>query len=106
MPFAHFPSFYLLFDDTSLILTLKILRKRKDPISVNDLAEMTSIKQDDIISTLYHLNIVRYYKAQNCILLPDDLMKSHEKSMTKKRITIDPSCLQFTPVDWAKRGAW
>ena len=85
---------------------LQILRKRKEPISVNEIAEQTSIRPDDIISTLYHLNVVKYYRGQNCIVLAEDLLKSHDKAMAKKKISIDPSCLQFQPIDWAKRGAW
>lgn len=73
---------------------------------MNDIAELTSIRGDDIISTLYHLNVIKYYKAQNCIVLTEEMLKAHDKAMTKKKISIDPSCLQFTPVDWAKRGAW
>eukprot|EP00047_Mylnosiga_fluctuans_P004461 m.234664 g.234664 ORF g.234664 m.234664 type:complete len:447 (-) comp12694_c0_seq1:123-1463(-) len=83
-----------------------VLRKKREPISVNEIAEITSIKPDDIISTLYHLNIVKYYKGLSCIVLTEELLKSHDRAMGKRKVAIDPTCLQFQPIDWARRGAW
>eukprot|EP00048_Salpingoeca_helianthica_P024147 m.30072 g.30072 ORF g.30072 m.30072 type:complete len:444 (+) comp9212_c1_seq1:23-1354(+) len=85
---------------------IEILRKRKEPISISEIAELTSIKPDDIVNTLHHFNIVKYFRGQNCLVLSEEQLKSHDKVMAKRKIVIDPSCLQFQPVDWAKRGAW
>eukprot|EP00049_Salpingoeca_infusionum_P004804 m.83932 g.83932 ORF g.83932 m.83932 type:complete len:425 (+) comp12733_c0_seq2:165-1439(+) len=85
---------------------LELLRELKEPVSVIEIADMTSIKVDDVLSTLQHLNLVKYYKGQNCIVLTEETIAAHDKAMAKRKVRIDPSCLQFTPVDWPKRGAW
>merc|ERR1719282_1046132 len=36
-------------------------------MTINELAEMTSIKKEDLISTLRHLNLINYYKGQYII---------------------------------------
>lgn len=85
---------------------LEVLRTTTEPVSVETLGEMTSIKHEDIVSTLQHLNIIKHYKGQNCIVLTDELLADHDKAMAKRTVRIDPKCLSWTPTDWAKRGTW
>lgn len=42
---------------------LELLRRVTEPVSINDIAEMTSLKTEDIISTMQHLNLIKYYKV-------------------------------------------
>lgn len=42
---------------------LELLRRVSEPVSINDIAEMTSLKTEDIISTMQHLNLIKYYKV-------------------------------------------
>lgn len=67
---------------------------------------MTSIRKEDVISTLQHLNLLQYYKGQYVICITKDILDSHAKSMKKRKIRIDPKCLHWQPKDWAKRGKW
>ena len=72
----------------------------------SELAEMTSIKKDDLISTLQHLNLINYYKGQYIITLTRDAIDSHNRAVAKRKIKIDPKCLHWQPKDWSKRGKW
>ena len=67
---------------------------------------MTSIRKEDVISTLQHLNLLQYYKGQYIICITKDVLESHMKSMKKRKIRIDPKCLHWQPKDWSKRGKW
>ena len=67
---------------------------------------MTSIRKEDVISTLQHLNLLQYYKGQYVICITKDILESHSKGMKKRKIRIDPKCLHWQPKDWAKRGKW
>ncbi|XP_041351178.1 histone acetyltransferase KAT5-like isoform X2 [Gigantopelta aegis] len=75
-------------------------------ITINDISEMTSIKKEDVISTLQHLNLINYYKGQYIITISNEQIDSHNRSMEKRTIRIDPKCLHWQPKDWSKRGKW
>jgi len=72
----------------------------------SEISELTSIKKEDVISTLQHLNLINYYKGQYIIVLSRELLTSHYKSMAKRKIRIDPKSLHWQPKDWSKRGKW
>ncbi|VDD95101.1 unnamed protein product [Enterobius vermicularis] len=73
-------------------------------VSVNDLSEETSIRREDIISTLQHLNLYKYYKGQYVIVLSNELIEAHNRRLQEKRqIRINPAKLHFTPRDWSRR---
>ncbi|XP_073946245.1 histone acetyltransferase Tip60 isoform X5 [Choristoneura fumiferana] len=76
----------------------------KPIITINEICEMTSIKKEDVISTLQNLNLINYYKGQYIISVNQELMQQHEKSMEKRTLKIDPKCLHWTPKDWSKRA--
>lgn len=67
---------------------------------------MTSIKKEDVISTLQHLNLISYYKGQYIIHLSKDVTDYHTKAMSKRKIRIDPKSLHWQPKDWSKRKNW
>jgi len=75
-------------------------------ITINELSEVTSIKKEDTISTLQHLNLVNYYKGQYIITLTSEAIETHTRSMAKRKIRIDPKSLHWQPKDWSKRGKW
>lgn len=75
-------------------------------ITIQEISEMTSIKKEDIISTLQHLNLISYYKGQNVLILTEDIVRRHERAMQKQHLRIDPCCMNFNPKDWTKRGRW
>lgn len=43
---------------------LKMLRDHKGALSIKDMSHMTAIKTEDVISTLQHLNLIKYWKGQ------------------------------------------
>jgi len=77
---------------------LEILRKHQGNISIKDMSQMTSIKTEDIISTLQSLNLIRYWKGQHIISVTPQVLEDHLKLSTRKnRRFIDPEMLKWTP---------
>lgn len=78
---------------------LEILRDFRGTLSIKDLSQMTSITQNDIISTLQSLNLVKYWKGQHVICVTPKLIEEHLKSAEykKPRLTVDNSCLKWNP---------
>lgn len=62
-------------------------------------SQMTSITQNDIISTLQSLNMVKYWKGQHVICVTPKLVEEHLKSAQYKRpvLTVDASYLRWDP---------
>lgn len=89
--------------DILINLSLKQEMDHERPvISIQELSELTSIKKEDIVSTLQHLNIISYYKGQYIIVLNKELIENHNQAMKKRRIRIDPKLLHWQPKDWSK----
>lgn len=72
----------------------------------SDICETTSIRKEDVVSTLQHLGIIHYYKGQYILNLSKEILDGQLRSMSKRKIRIDSTCLHWTPKDWAKRGKW
>ena len=89
-----------------ILIGLKGENGEKPQVSINDLADMTSIRKEDVISTLQWLNMVGYFKGQHIITITDNILQANAKSLLKKRLRIDPECIKWTPKDWTKRGKW
>ena len=75
-------------------------------ITINEICEQTSIRKEDVVSTLQYLQLVQYYKGQYVITLLSDVLDRHKRAMGKRRLRIDPKCIKWTPKDWSKRGKW
>ena len=91
-----------------LLSTMKGTGDSDDPpnITINDICEQTSIKKEDVISTLQKLNLINYYKGQYILTLNQDLIEKHKKEMNKRLLRIDSRALHWTPKDWSKRAKW
>jgi len=78
---------------------LEILRDFRGTLSIKDLASMTSITQNDIISTLQSLNLVKYWKGQHVICVTPKLIEEHLKSAEYKKpsLTVDINSLRWNP---------
>ena len=75
-------------------------------ITINELCEATSIKKDDVVSTLQNLNLINYYKGQYILTLNKELIDKHMKEIAKRDVAIDPKALHWSPKDWSKRAKW
>ncbi|XP_076045583.1 histone acetyltransferase Tip60 isoform X2 [Oratosquilla oratoria] len=90
-----------------VLISLKPQEGQEKPmITINEICEQTSIKKDDVISTLTNMELINYYRGQYILSLGKDLIESHKKCMDIRKIRIDAKCLHWTPKDWAKRGKW
>ncbi|XP_069750233.1 histone acetyltransferase KAT5 isoform X2 [Narcine bancroftii] len=89
-----------------ILMELKSETGERPQITINEISELTSIKKEDVISTLQYLNLINYYKGQYILTLSEDIVEGHEKAMLKRHLRIDSKCLHFTPKDWSKRGKW
>ncbi|KAK4296575.1 hypothetical protein Pmani_030945 [Petrolisthes manimaculis] len=78
---------------------LEILRDFKGTLSIKDLSQMTSITQQDIISTLQNINLVKYWKGQHVICVTPKLVEEYINSAQFKRprLTVDSSLLRWSP---------
>lgn len=88
-----------------VILNTKASEDNDAPqITINDICELTSIKKEDVISTLQSMNLINYYKGQYIICLQKDLMEKYQKEQNRRLVRIDSRCLHWTPKDWSKRS--
>ena len=88
-----------------VLLGVKSLEDGDAPlITINEICEQTSIKKDDVISTLQSMNLINYYKGQYILCLQKDLLDKHTKELAKRTIRIDSRALHWTPKDWSKRS--
>ena len=76
-------------------------------ISVMDLTKLTSITSEDIIQTLQHLNIIKYFNGQYIVVVASEIINKLLIKVTKKGILVNPEQLHWTPlhVD-IKRDKW
>nr|KAG5714602.1 hypothetical protein BaRGS_007048 [Batillaria attramentaria] len=90
-----------------ILLNMKPNEQGEQPtITINELSEKTSIKKEDVVSTLQHLNLINYYKGQYIITLSEEQVDAHNRAMSKRTIRIDPKCLHWQSKDWSRRGKW
>jgi len=76
---------------------LNILKEHKGNLSIKDISAKTSIKTDDIISTLQSLHLIKYWKGQHIISVTPKVVEEHMKNFQRKTRLIDPDCLRWTP---------
>ncbi|KAA0188094.1 Histone acetyltransferase, partial [Fasciolopsis buskii] len=90
-----------------LLLTCKSSEPGQEPaLSINEIVERTAIKRDDVIATLSHPSVLCYVKGQHVIYLSRELIDSHQKSMSRRALHVDPKLIQWKVKDWGKRGRW
>ncbi|XP_023315248.1 histone acetyltransferase Tip60 isoform X2 [Trichogramma pretiosum] len=88
-----------------ILLSIKPSGDNEKPqITINEICELTSIKKEDVISTLQNLNLINYYKGQYIVTLNKDIIDQHQTAMARRKLKIDPKCLHWTPKDWSIRA--
>jgi GNAT superfamily N-acetyltransferase len=78
---------------------LETLRNHSGNLSIKDLSQLTAIKTEDIIRTLQHLNLIKYWKGQHIISVTPKVIEEHlqRKEAASKMYHIDPRNLHWTP---------
>ena len=63
------------------------------------LSATTSISQDDVLSTLQALNMVKYWKGQHVICVTPKVVEEHMKSAQYRKplLTVDTDFLRWAP---------
>ncbi|ETV69838.1 hypothetical protein, variant 4 [Aphanomyces astaci] len=76
-------------------------------LSVMDLTKLTSIKNEDIVTTLQNLNIIKYCNGQYVFVLSDDVVDDQLNKVTKKGPHVVPEKLHWAPLHIEiKRDKW
>ena len=88
---------------------LEILAEWKEQsVSVMQLSMLTSIKNDDVVSTLQHLNIAKYWNGQHVLSVSNDTIQEElAKFKGKRGPRVDAGKVHWAPlvVDM-KRDKW
>ncbi|KAE9134704.1 putative MYST-like histone acetyltransferase 1 [Phytophthora fragariae] len=87
---------------------LRILKEYPEKeVSIMELTRMTSIKNEDIIATLQHLNMIKYLGGQYVYVVPNQIVDAHLTKLTKKGPQVVPEKLHWAPLHLdIKRDKW
>lgn len=77
-------------------VVLDALHKNRGNLSVKDLSQMLMFREDDIVSALQSLNLIKYWKGQHIIAASPKIVEEHLKSFQNNSITAR-SRLEFNP---------
>eukprot|EP01012_Entosiphon_sulcatum_P014335 TRINITY_DN19374_c0_g1_i1.p1 TRINITY_DN19374_c0_g1~~TRINITY_DN19374_c0_g1_i1.p1 ORF type:complete len:506 (+),score=84.19 TRINITY_DN19374_c0_g1_i1:26-1519(+) len=89
-------SYFSYWRDTLLELLLEF-EKRRENISIVELARVTCITPQDIVTTLTRLAVLHQSKKCHCITIPDWLKTAHQARMARRQVHIDRALLRWTP---------
>ena len=71
---------------------------RCDALSIMDLTRLTSIKHEDIITTLQHLGLIRYINGAHIIAAPGDVVeREFQRLNAKPGPVVDASRIHWAP---------
>uniref|UniRef100_A0A2M4BJV5 Histone acetyltransferase n=1 Tax=Anopheles marajoara TaxID=58244 RepID=A0A2M4BJV5_9DIPT len=79
--------------------TLLELMKDYRTTTIKELSELSGITQEDIVSTLQSMNMVKYWKGQNVICVTTKVILEHLQmpQFKKPKLMVDPAYLKWTP---------
>lgn len=67
-------------------------------LSVMDITAATSIKQEDVLSTLQHLGLIRYINGSHIIAaVPEIVEKEYQRLNSKPGPVVDPARIHWAP---------
>ncbi|THH04552.1 hypothetical protein EW145_g5432 [Phellinidium pouzarii] len=76
---------------------VELLVNTQDELSIDDIAQKTSITHTDVMNTCTTLQLFKHYKGQHVICLSDAVLEQYEKARAKRRRRIVPECLIWKP---------
>ena len=71
-------------------------------LSITELSELTSIRKEDIITTMNFYEMKNYLRGEFVITLTTEMIDAHKRSTEKRPLRIDSECINYKPVDWGK----
>lgn len=78
--------------------------KRVEEISIKDISQRTSIKVEDVMQTLQHLDLIKYLKGSHVLNLTSKVLAEHDKMVSKQQVSINPKLIHWTPMPQAKKA--
>lgn len=77
---------------------LHTLRTHGHHLSIKDIAEVTSIRTDDIVTSLQSLNLIKYWKGDHIIAVTSRIVDEHMRLIDdSKFIDVDATRLHWEP---------
>jgi len=76
---------------------VELLYNSTDELSIDDIAQKTSITHADVMNTCNTLQLFKHYKGQHIICLPEAVLERHEKVRNKHRRRIYSEHLIWKP---------
>ncbi|EMD37336.1 hypothetical protein CERSUDRAFT_135875 [Gelatoporia subvermispora B] len=76
---------------------IDLLLNTTDDISIDDIAQKTSITHADVMNTCTTLQLFKHYKGQHVISIPEAVQERHRKTMEKRKRRIHPERLIWKP---------
>ncbi|KAJ3045385.1 K(lysine) acetyltransferase [Rhizophlyctis rosea] len=71
---------------------------RDEHPTIAELSALTSIRQEDIVSTLSTMDMIRYFKGDNVICVTPSMVKNYIRdNAVKLERSVDPICINYTP---------
>ncbi|KAL3084111.1 hypothetical protein niasHT_033215 [Heterodera trifolii] len=71
-------------------------------LSIMDLCELTSIRKEDVLSTLQLHDMNNYLRGEYVLTLTNEMIEAYHRSQEKRPLRIDPNCINYVPKDWSK----
>lgn len=76
---------------------VELLLHTNEEVSIDDIANKTSIVHADVLQTCQALNMLKQYQGKHYLVLSDAIIEKHERQMKKKRRRIHPEHLHWKP---------
>jgi len=75
---------------------LGVIQNHTGTISIKELSDKTSIKTEDIITTLQYLNLIQYQKGQHVVVAAPKVIEGHLKAAGSPGLVVDPGKIVWT----------
>ncbi|TBU47653.1 histone acetyltransferase [Dichomitus squalens] len=76
---------------------IDLLMNTTEDISIDDIAQKTSITHADVMNTCTTLQLFKHYKGQHVISLPEAVQERYRKAKEKRKRRIHSECLIWKP---------
>lgn len=81
---------------------VELLLRTDEDISIEEIANRTSIVHADVLHTCQALNMLKQYQGKHYLVLNDQVLAKHEKQMKKKRRRIVSEHLNWQPPKFSR----